>query len=745
LSFVQSNTQTASVQFWRFFAAIIILASSLYGFYLLLGCQYSPESYKAYPNVMETIALIWLGLALMVAIITLVWLLGRPEKRSVFIRSMIPLTVVSLMVFAKSLVRARLHCYDMILFCSALGWGIIRWTNGISSWLGGTRDDATKHDRIAAAAVWMCILLFGLYFVWQQTRCWNQLALGYADFGVEASRLYNTVSNPRELFLAVNPEEPMFWDHLAPGILAFVPLWLLWPDPRLLIVLQVLVVIGVAWPLYAIGKHLFQENVASLLLVLAWLAYPSTSQFIYNASYGFNWGNICLPLYFIALALWMKDRKGWALAAITGAFLMKEEAAIVVGMFGLYLAVFERRRWLGLVMTIAAFGYFILVTTMIVPAMKLGHYVQMNLFAALGANMGEILLSPFTKPRIFWGRLFELRSWYFAAVLLAPLLFFPLKKPSILFVGLLTFVFDCLHPMMKSISYHYQAALLPVIFWALAAALKDKEIPRRRSVLLGVVTSGVMLSLFLGNTFWSKETLAIPASPGRLELVQRMMKSVPPESALFATQRAAAHRIQQRYLYTNPPIPTNIDFVLLDLQDRWRALADLDWLGPLRDLQHQAQAIPALHLTAAEDGLLLYSRHGAELDARHLVEQDFLPQSVQRQIFDLSHGVRIEGFTTAALPFPGDSGLVRLRVTAFSTITTPTTVDLAARCILHFDETMADADAVASNFQPLGQGIWSIARWETNKFYADAFLVPLPRELSNKVSRISFEYAVITK
>ena len=336
--------------------------------------------------------------------------------------------------------------------------------------------------KFVGLAVWMSVLLLGLYYVWQQVWLLEQSGPGLSRIVASMpSIIYNTVNHPRELLLSVNPDQPMFWDHFNPGVLAFMPLWLLWPDFKMID--------------RAAGRRHGRRGTAALLDrptrlsgkdrgavvgTVAWLVYPSTSQLIYSASYGFHWGNVCLPLYFFALALWMRGCKGWALAAVIWALLMKEEAAIVIGMFGLYLAIFERRCLLGVAITAFAFGYFLIVTTLVIPPAKLGYYVQMRFFADLGQNTWEILLSPLIKPRVFWGRLFESRSWYFAAALLAPLLFIPLKKPSILFVGSLTFVFVCMHPIMKSISYQYQAALLPVVFWALAAALQKEETPKRR-------------------------------------------------------------------------------------------------------------------------------------------------------------------------------------------------------------------------------------------------------------------------
>jgi len=73
-------------------------------------------------------------------------------------------------------------------------------------------------------------------------------------------------------------------------------------------------------------------------------------------------------------------------------------------MFGLYVAIFERRPRLGMAITAIAFGYFLLMTTLVIPSVKLGYYPQLRFFADLGHSKWEILLSPLTKPRLFWGK-----------------------------------------------------------------------------------------------------------------------------------------------------------------------------------------------------------------------------------------------------------------------------------------------------------------------------------------------------
>jgi uncharacterized membrane protein len=715
---------------------VAVIGLVVLAFWFLLGFRYSPETYETAPLTPDTIEFIWCGLSLVAGVVSVVWLLRQRNQWRRFFWSTILLLAVAILILGKTLLGVSLRCYDAIIFCTAFGWTVTK----VISLLPEERiGREVAFVRFLGPVVWLGVLLMALFYYWQQLHYWNNLALGYADCGEYGRLLNNTVFRPHEMFMVINPEKPMFWGHFEPGALLFAPLWALWPDLPILFAVQAVVIVGVSLPLYWIGRHVFQERMAALLLVVAWLVYPSATQLAYSASYGFHFGNVSLPFYFLALAFWLKGNDWWALAAAVGALLMKEEAAIVIGMFGLYVAIFERRPRLGTAITVIAFGYFLLMTTLVIPSVKLGYYPQLRFFADLGDSKWEILLSPLTKPRIFWGKLLEARSFYFASALLAPLLFYPLRKPSILFVGMLTFVFDCLYPALKSIAFHYQAALLPTVFWALAFALQNKQPRLRRAALVGVVGSGTLLSVFLGNTFWSKDTLAITTWPGRIDLVRRFGEQIDPHGSLFATPRAGAHFIAQHYLYLDR-VPNDIDFALLDLHDSWRGGAgNLHWLQTLRGTQREVETHPQLHLAAAEDGLLLYSRQGVPLDPYKLVERDRLPDTAKRVDLKLDSGISLVGFTVSQLPRAAGESLDRARVTTFSTVTTPTNADLAVRCDVHAGGDPERPDNYASEFQPLGQCVWPIARWETNKLYADDFIITMPSGVAGEISSVSFE------
>ncbi|HVM59297.1 MAG TPA: DUF2079 domain-containing protein [Verrucomicrobiae bacterium] len=721
---------SASRYTW-FLALAASAALALVAFWILLGTNYSPELYWALPNPPGVLEFVWMLVLTAATILLLRSAAQRPDECRRTFNATLPTTAAAIFILAKRVLGFHPQCLDPLVFCTACGWTIALWWRD--------RAPAIRPAVLVAAVVGAAVGLTIFYLV-QQIRCFNDFRLGYADCGDYARTMYNTLYNPRELFLRVNPDRPLFYDHLQPGFLPFVPLWFLAPGIPSTILLQVVAVMACAAPIYWIGRKLLQDTTAALLLALTWLVFPPASQFIYSGSYGFHCGTLCLPMYFFAVALWLEERPGWALVFAAWAIFLKEEAAIPIGTFGLYLALFGGRRRLGLVIAVAAFAYFLVVTALIIPAITHQPYMALSHFPAIGQSHKEILFSPVTNPRAFWGNLFAPSTLYFAAFLLAPLLFAPLRKPSVLFVGSMVFLFDCLNPTLKSIRYWYQLALFPVVFWALAAALSQSPLARRRSVLSATTVAGVLLSVFFGNAFWSKATMVpLPPLPNRSPVVQRMAQRIDRQGSLFATQRVAAHFITQKYLYVYAPVPAEIDYVLLDLRDLWRATGSLNWLKALRAVQRQTEALPQLRLVDVEDGLLLYSRHGEAIDPRRLVERDALPPGIIRQSAELGKGVSFEGYTVAVQASNGADPNDHILVTIYNSVAAPVDADLAVRCRVEVQGRDGSNRPVATQFQPLGQCVWPVNRWVPGKFYADEFRLNLPAGSVTAGLSFSFE------
>lgn len=296
---------------FRHLAFLVVMAlGALAAFGVLLGERFSPENYQAAPIVPDTVEFAAFGTALVAVVCAFVALTQKRDSWRRLALGALPVAVASLLILVKRFLNAPIHLYDMLLFCVACGWTTWLWIRGLPANVSraGEVFVESRLTKILRVAVWSCVLALALYQFCHQVWCFNNLALGYADCGENARLMFNSMTNPHELFLRVNPDKPLCYDHIDFGIVPFLPLWLLWPDLKLTIVLQIVAVFGVVVPLFFIAKRILQSETAALLVVLVWVLYPSTSQFVYSASYGFRWGNLCLLLYFVALALWLHGR-----------------------------------------------------------------------------------------------------------------------------------------------------------------------------------------------------------------------------------------------------------------------------------------------------------------------------------------------------------------------------------------------------------------------------------------------------
>ena len=84
--------------------------------------------------------------------------------------------------------------YDMFLFCVACGW---------TAHPLDTHPFHIRHSHYenTSHSSWTFIVALAAWQFWQQVHYLNDLALGYADCGENARLMFNSMTNPRELFL----------------------------------------------------------------------------------------------------------------------------------------------------------------------------------------------------------------------------------------------------------------------------------------------------------------------------------------------------------------------------------------------------------------------------------------------------------------------------------------------------------------------------------------------------------------
>lgn len=129
-------------------------------------------------------------------------------------------------------------------------------------------------------------------------------------------------------------------EHLAPSLVLLSPLFLLWPDARVLLVVQALAVGAASLGIYWAAKLRTGDPLAALFLQLAFGAAPATG---WAGRDEFHAITLAMPALAFGTALLWRGRYGWAALVAGSALLANEDAAVVVAPLGLLIAVVALR------------------------------------------------------------------------------------------------------------------------------------------------------------------------------------------------------------------------------------------------------------------------------------------------------------------------------------------------------------------------------------------------------------------
>jgi len=408
-----------------------------------------------------------------------------------------------------------------------------------------------SQSRVPALAI-VAVAIVAAYYMYEvQAHFLARLAFGWTDVGLNYMRVRNTALVHG--FLQETPGLPPFYDHFNAGLAVLVPFWWLFPTLKLVMWAQALFLAGLGPAVYVYARGRGIGAWMAVAIAAAALLHPSVAQIAYSFSYGFHPTTLALPAVVLSIHFWEK-RRWWPFvfcAVFAGS--MEETLFPLYAGIGLVTLIAPRgKRIAGLVLTVASIAAFLIVTQAVLPAVVgEAKYFQMVKFAHLGSSVTAILLSPFTKPAVFWGLIFSAKSVVFVALLLAGMGFLPLLAPRQLLYPLVVLVFVLLlnNPDVKSISFWYQSLIL--VTWFTAAAAGAQRLggwwSGRRAAgaaVAGMLVAALAASHFYGLLPWSRMTMPfqVPRSPQFLQDASglaRFADAVPPNARVLSAMRTA--------------------------------------------------------------------------------------------------------------------------------------------------------------------------------------------------------------
>lgn len=415
----------------------------------------------------------------------------------------------------------------------------------------------------------LSLITFGIYGGYAVTRYSQFLTAGY-DLGIfdQVVRRYSHFQAP--IIALKGPGYNIFGDHFHPIIASAAPFYWIWDDPRMLLLVQALLVaISVAIVHRFCSRHLSESNALMLSMAYA-LGWPL------QALIHFDFHEIAFGVPLIAWTIDALDRRALkeVVASCLLLLLVREDMGLIVLVLA-GITFFRLSKRAGAALAVIGIATYVVVTSIVLP-----HFNPAGSFAywqydALGPDAPSAIKSLILHP-IHGLNLFFTPAMKSITILwlLLPVLFLALRSPyTLCILPILAERFFASRENLWGTRFHYSAILWPVILLAAVdAARRMRKLENKRLVswvvvlalLLPVVGTAVYRPLWPLNRAVAGKAFTLKA---KMRYQERIIKLIPHNTCVEADDHLASHLTRHNLVIHPTDKPVNEDFILVDLSN----------------------------------------------------------------------------------------------------------------------------------------------------------------------------------
>lgn len=388
------------------------------------------------------------------------------------------------------------------------------------------------------------------------------------DLGWQNQVFYTLLhtGNPRvTAFITVNHLS----DHFQPLYYLLAPLYALYQDPILLLLLQAVMLPAGAIPLFLIARRKLGSSWIALIVALVFLLYPA----MHGANtYDFHGVVLLIPIvcflfYFLETG---RMKLYWLFFAL--ALIVREDAPISLLGVGLYAWLALKKPALGLASLAICLGYFLLIGA-IMTAMGGSPNLQ-NYWALTLPEHQDFLgvaLTLFTNPAfVLRHAFFNTDKLLYLLQLFVPVLFLPFfsGRKLILVIPGLAIILLSGTDTQYSIGFHYSSHIIASVFYLSICGIDEirtrwpKVTPAM--IALPLLIAGISMNYEYGLVL-SKRFAGFFRPDGREQTASTFFRMIPSEASVAATARLYPHLSSRTEIYLLDRMRDGTDFVLADL------------------------------------------------------------------------------------------------------------------------------------------------------------------------------------
>ena len=423
--------------------------------------------------------------------------------------------------------------------------------------------------RLVIAAVLLYIVVFG---VASAMRHYNFLTQAW-DMGI-FDQMFGNAAHGRAFGGTIEELPNHFGVHMSPWLYVLLPVYMLFPSPYTLLILQTLFLGLGAIPVYLLARRILNNKKIPALVAGAYLLYPALH---WINLYDFHPIAFFIPLalagfYFLECERWLLGVVFTLLAAST-----EEGAIIAIAAMGVYF-VFrnlsgagKKKAIAGGIIFLLAVLYLIISAKVIMPAFG-GGIVRIDRYANLGATSDEIVKNIFLRPGLMLATIFTKQKLFYLFWISLPVAFLPLFAPRswILFVpGILQNLLTN-YTAQFSGRFQYDAILIPAVFVGVIYGFKAcaGRFGKKERVLRWVFALAVCVGYLAGSPM---SITSFPVDFFRTQQTtlsyESLINFVPQNASVAVPTSLVPHLAHREYIYTLGEEPSGVDIAIIDSAD----------------------------------------------------------------------------------------------------------------------------------------------------------------------------------
>jgi uncharacterized membrane protein/uncharacterized membrane protein YbhN (UPF0104 family) len=419
------------------------------------------------------------------------------------------------------------------------------------------------------AVVLFFAFLYFIFFASFTMQRHDAFLSGRFDLGNMSQTVWNTANG--NFFMLTDPdgtqEISRLADHSDILLVLFAPLYLLWSDPKILLIMQSLSLAVGGIVVYLLAKLIIKNEKLSLVLSFSFLL-----NFWVHEQNIFDFHAVSIGTTLLLLTFYFLIRKKYFFFSL---FLMlsvmtKENVLLVASIFGLYLLLKEKRRITGTLLTfIPAFAFFYL-TSKAIPAARGGAHFALSYYSYIGDSTQDIVKNILFHPHIIFSHVFSFSTFSYLHQLLVPTGYLALLSPFYLIFALpeLGIYLLSSNPNLRSFQYHYGAIIIPFVYvstiYGIAFLLKKirrKFIERTIFYYLLFVTGIVVY--FYSPLPGMKNADNGPYITRNTSKVSDYLTLIPQSASVSASNNIGAHLSHRDKVYVVPNGINEADYIAL--------------------------------------------------------------------------------------------------------------------------------------------------------------------------------------